>query len=357
MSRVFLWVALMIFSFIVCAASNDKLRGTEAANSGRYAEAYRLWLPLAENGDREVQESLALLLSSGNDIGMKLSTPERDALVLKWLTKSAQNGQPSAMKWLADAFRHGWLGVPKNDAVSACWAKASGGAANASDCEGLIRSGNLALGQDISRVDEMSDKPVGDYLRNDYIERLNALYSAFRADIWNAPTLLVLEKRGAGLHVQTIINFHEGDASLEWMTGGQVRVLDDGTHVENVKLLADQPDSVRLAYGRQGLARYVFVGNAARYIGRALLVGRYVGSDGKSYEFGEHGVATFPDHAFKYEVGVDHVINHFDYFTDTESGRIFAFKRTKLGVDLYNTSGPLDQVMDGAPFVRLKRVE
>jgi len=217
--------------------------------------------------------------------------------------------------------------------------------------------GLLVFAQDVSGGNKISNAPVGDYLREDYVKRLNALHSAFRADIFDAPTLLVLAKHDTGLHVQTIINFHEGDVSLEWMEDGKVRVLDDGSDVDNVKLIADWPNSVMLGYGQQGLTRYVFVGNAAQYIDQKLLVGRYVDSSGKSYEFGEHGLATFPDHKLKYEIGIDHVINHFDYFTDMKSGKVFAFERTKFGINLYNTSGPLDQVMDAAPFANLKRVE
>jgi len=140
MSKIYVWVVLLNLSFTVCAAGGDKLQGAEAVNSGRYAEAYRLWLPLAEKGDREVQESLALLLSSNEDIGVKFSQLERNNLTLKWLMESAHNGQPSAMKWLADVFKNGWLGVPKDEVESVCWASAGSGISSPLNCKGLIRN-------------------------------------------------------------------------------------------------------------------------------------------------------------------------------------------------------------------------
>jgi len=216
---------------------------------------------------------------------------------------------------------------------------------------------HMVQGQDASNIINVHKSPVGDYLREDYIKQLRMRHSAVHADIGDAPTLLEVDKRDKNLHVQTIINFHEGDVSLEWDGDKKVRVLDDGSQVGNVRLFADRSDSLMLEYGQHGLARYVFVGNAEQYVGRELLVGRYVSSDGKPYEFGQDGVAVFPDHTFKYVAGVDHVINHFDYLTDTESGKIFAFKRTGADIELYNTSGPLSQVMDRSPLLKLKRIK
>ena len=137
MSKKYLWIALTIFHVAASAAGDDKRRGAEAANSGHPAEAYRLWLPLAQSGDREVQESVALLLASGQDIGVKLSQSERDSLTLAWVTRSARNGQPSAMKWLAGAFEHGWMGLTKNDSASRCWAGAAGGERSTDECDKL----------------------------------------------------------------------------------------------------------------------------------------------------------------------------------------------------------------------------
>jgi hypothetical protein len=92
MNKVFAFVLLATFFVVAFAAENDKTLGMDALNSGHYAEAYRLWLPLAEQGDRELQEGVALLLLGDEDVGMRFTRSERDRLTLKWLVKSARNG-------------------------------------------------------------------------------------------------------------------------------------------------------------------------------------------------------------------------------------------------------------------------
>lgn len=137
MRKIYLWISLALFCVTACAAGDDKQRGADAAISGHYSEAYQLWLPLAERGDREVQESIALLLASGQDVGVKLSQSERDRLTLRWLLKAGRNGQASAMKWLADSFKNGWMGLPKDEAKSQCWAKAAVGDKSIAECDKL----------------------------------------------------------------------------------------------------------------------------------------------------------------------------------------------------------------------------
>jgi hypothetical protein len=69
---------LLIVFTIGCATAQDaKVRGTTAANAGHFADAYRYWLPLAEAGDPEVQEAIALLLESENDLGLAVPARER----------------------------------------------------------------------------------------------------------------------------------------------------------------------------------------------------------------------------------------------------------------------------------------
>ncbi|MFG6458501.1 hypothetical protein [Roseateles sp. BYS96W] len=121
------------------SAESPKQLGADAANSGRYSEAYWLWLPLAEGGDREVQEGVALLLAGNGDLGIKFSASERHAQTLKWLVKSARNGQPTAMRWLADSFKWGWYGLIANPAAARCWRSAaeSDEATRLSECEKL----------------------------------------------------------------------------------------------------------------------------------------------------------------------------------------------------------------------------
>lgn len=141
MSKLITLIALVICFASACAAEDNKALGSDAANSGRYAAAYRLWLPLAEKGDREVQEAVALLLISEQDVGVDFSQTEREGLALKWLGKAALNGQPSAMTTLAKMYEYGWHDLPKNNTASACWFKASKASVKASDCAQFLPVG------------------------------------------------------------------------------------------------------------------------------------------------------------------------------------------------------------------------
>ena len=106
-------------------AQDEKLLGTEALNSGRYAEAYQLWLPLAEKGDAEVQEAIALLLTGDMDLGIKLSPVEREKSARSWVVRSAVSGNRSAMRWLGQALQSGWLGLKPDHSSAECWLAAS----------------------------------------------------------------------------------------------------------------------------------------------------------------------------------------------------------------------------------------
>lgn len=140
MGRTIALVTLLCFLISSGAAESTKQLGADAANSGRYAEAYRLWLPLAEGGDREVQEGVALLLAGNGDLGVRFSASEREAQTLKWIVKSARNGQPDAMRWLADSFKSGWYGLRASQAAAQCWRSAaeSDAATGSSECEKLV---------------------------------------------------------------------------------------------------------------------------------------------------------------------------------------------------------------------------
>lgn len=121
---VFIFVALLLAA-CAFAGQNSKDIGTAEAKAGRLDKAYAAWLPLAENGDPEVQEAIALLLVAEGDLGVDFKPGERTALARKWLGKSALNGQKSAMKWLSDAFANGWLNFSKDTDAAKCWRDAS----------------------------------------------------------------------------------------------------------------------------------------------------------------------------------------------------------------------------------------
>lgn len=116
-----------------CIGENLKELGTDAFNDGEIDKAYSHWLPLAAKGDVEVQEAVALLLASG-ELRVGMSQEEMNALAVTWMTKSAIGGHRSAMKYLSDSRRHGWLGLQIDAIKSKCWKDASIGAVNPMEC-------------------------------------------------------------------------------------------------------------------------------------------------------------------------------------------------------------------------------
>lgn len=134
MTNKFILLISIIFFTGCSVASDRKALGAEALISARYAEAYSIWLPLAEGGDPEVQESLALILISDVDLHIKLSKDDRERLAMKWVGLSAKSGHKSAMRWIGQSLQNGWHGLEKDDKEAKCWLDASDGKIDYSDC-------------------------------------------------------------------------------------------------------------------------------------------------------------------------------------------------------------------------------
>jgi len=134
----FIVIWILSFAFGSALAQTPKELGAAAANSGDFPRAYALWLPIAKQGDPEVQEAIALLLEGHVDVGVKFSADERNAAIRYWILRAAKGGQRSASRWLADALSKGWNGFQKNEEGAKCWASVSTGQATVSDCEKII---------------------------------------------------------------------------------------------------------------------------------------------------------------------------------------------------------------------------
>lgn len=126
----FLHLKVMIILLLCsgCAARGDgKSLGATAAESGDYKSAYNHWLPLAEKGDVEVQEAVALLLISDQDIGVDSTPLKRQEMAAEWMILSAKGGRKSAMLWLGQALENSWMGFPRRPDLGECWIEASEG--------------------------------------------------------------------------------------------------------------------------------------------------------------------------------------------------------------------------------------
>ena len=96
------------------ATADDLNKGFVELTEGRPAGAVKLWLPLAEGGDRIAQASLALLYQTGQ--GVTKDYKKANEL----LSASAMQGYPFAFTGLGNSFHDG-LGVKKDMNIAMVW--------------------------------------------------------------------------------------------------------------------------------------------------------------------------------------------------------------------------------------------
>lgn len=88
--------------------------GVAAAQRGDYATAYRLWLPLANQGNAEAQYILGVSYHDGEGV------PQDYAEAVKWYRKAAEQGYASAQFNLGIMYRIG-QGVPQDYVQAHKW--------------------------------------------------------------------------------------------------------------------------------------------------------------------------------------------------------------------------------------------
>ena len=90
MRKILLLALIIAASFESIAQSNRFEAGIAAMNRGRFAVAYRSWLPLAEAGMPEAQLNLGLLYQSGQGVNIDLEK------ALYWYEQAASAGLAEA---------------------------------------------------------------------------------------------------------------------------------------------------------------------------------------------------------------------------------------------------------------------
>jgi len=197
---------------------------------------------------------------------------------------------------------------------------------------------------------------TGDYLRGDYIMALRKTRSPIQSEACGAPQLIQVRKRKTGLSLQVVINFHEGGPTFVVGKDRSVIVRSSAEmDVSNAKLSIVDGHHFKFGYGKNRADIYTFVRDASAYVAGEVLVGTYTDDKGRSYAFGKDGWAIFPHRKFRYAVGVDHVLNHYDYYEDETSPvkTVYAFKRLDGLLQIFRTQGEMGQVVDERPTVVL----
>jgi TPR repeat protein len=85
--KSFLQISMFIFILVVTSSmsiAGSLEDGLEAASSGNYKKAYRLWLPLAEQGDVGAQHNLGIMYFNG------FGVPQDNKEAVKWFLLAAR---------------------------------------------------------------------------------------------------------------------------------------------------------------------------------------------------------------------------------------------------------------------------
>ncbi len=117
--RVLILRGLMIAMLTLVVSSGvafaDPLEDAQAAyNRGDYANALRLYKPLAEHGNADAQNDLGAMYANGQGV------PKDDKEAVKWYRLSAEQGEVFAQQNLGFMYQQG-RGVPQNYAEAAKW--------------------------------------------------------------------------------------------------------------------------------------------------------------------------------------------------------------------------------------------
>jgi hypothetical protein len=178
-------------------------------------------------------------------------------------------------------------------------------------------------------------------------------FQAFRS---GTVQLVVVDRQKDGTHITSIMNFHDGGPEIVITQSGKVdTTISAGFNLENVTLKMAGQSSLVLGFDHYEPKQFEFVGNANSFIAQKLLVGKYLDNHGRAFEFTRDGHANFPDRHFTYLIGLDHVINKFDYFIDQDTKAIYGYRIDNDKLYVYRTEGALGQKESHAPEMILTR--
>ena len=90
-------------------------QGLTAYEQSNYQTAFKLWLPLAEQGDANVQFNLGVMYAEGQ--GVK----QDDFEAVKWYRKAAEQGDADAQAILGFSYLLGQSGVQVNKSLAKEW--------------------------------------------------------------------------------------------------------------------------------------------------------------------------------------------------------------------------------------------
>ena len=183
MSNIIQLVFLLALVSNLTAIAGPLEEGHEAFDAQRYADALRLWQPLAEQGDAEAQYNLALLYSKG--LGIKKD--ERKAL--EWLHKAARQGMTDAQYNIGVMFYEG-KGAYRSEKSAIEWwdLAAANGHANAQYNLGVMYGYGVATAANPQKALELW-QAAAEQGHPDAIDALISVYKGKMPGVKANPTL------------------------------------------------------------------------------------------------------------------------------------------------------------------------
>ncbi len=110
-----LLAAFILLAWAHAALGEDDYQaGREAYAAGQFAEAARIWLPLAVAGDLRAQFAVGTLYDEGSGVSQDA---DHSAY---WFARAAEQGLPAAQFNLGNAYRHG-RGLSQDDVKAVHW--------------------------------------------------------------------------------------------------------------------------------------------------------------------------------------------------------------------------------------------
>lgn len=196
----------------------------------------------------------------------------------------------------------------------------------------------------------------GTYLSEKYVEKLKTTQSTKRALDLDAeppsqiPTSVEVEATDKKLQFREGWNFHEGGAEFTRRADGQLEVTASAGREgkPTLDILNNHEFTIQWEDFK---SRYVFVGDAPRWVAEQLLVGVYQAKDGSEVKFRSDGSACLLKGATDYTVEMDHITENYD---DSISGKHYnyAFQRRKDELLLFQIIMKDDEGSIGKPFWR-----
>jgi hypothetical protein len=183
----------------------------------------------------------------------------------------------------------------------------------------------------------------GDYLSRAYLNSLKSTRSPLEADKAGSLTMLRIARRNAQVSITPGFNFHEsGDQYFVGTNGSVLPAKPDPYNTRNLYVAGVSDGTLKFGLDDSSPADYVFVGEEYAYVAQIVIAGKYHDSRNRSYEFTADGRAVFPERSFKYEIGLDHVLNPYDYYMENGRALPWAFKRTGKELQIFATAETQD---------------